>query len=168
MSTLQTIINISHSFVKILTFNDKYPYFSMRDDSASNCSNSAISAQTKKHCDCEIHSKPQKDYGNFLHPNYVADFKRSNTPCHCSCEKCKGHNKHMLNENKIDTIKKRVAKAVRKIEENESVLSKWNRGASAQSRINGEKGYEQNTMAQINNLAGLKTMIQISGLFQKS
>lgn len=76
----------------------------------------------------------------------------------------------MLNENKIDIIKKRVAKAVRKIEENESVLSKWNPNgnASTQPKSNGEKDYEQNTMTQINNLCGLKTIIQISGIFQKS
>lgn len=137
----------------------------MRDDSAENCSNSAISAQTKIKCECDIHTKPPT-YGNFLTPDYVPEFKRNNLPCKCQCDKCIGTNRHILNDKKVDRIKKRIFKAYRKIADQESVVAElgYNSSKNSVSMTNGHSDHVKNSLSYINNLCGLKVLIQASGM----
>lgn len=138
----------------------------MRDNEASNCSVSAIS-HSKKHWEWDVHTKPPKEFGNFLPPSYNTVFKTSNTPCDCTCEKCVGYNRHLLNDGKIKKIKKRINKMFQKIQEDENDFNKHHfNGISSNSpnskRVNGTE-QEQNDMSHINNLCWLKLVAQASG-----
>ncbi|CAI2387162.1 unnamed protein product [Moneuplotes crassus] len=88
---------------------------STRDDIASNCSHSVASPRTKIPCDCEIHSKPPQKFGTYLTTDFSKEFEKNNVSCDCLCDKCKGYNRHILNESKIQNIKKRICKAAQKI-----------------------------------------------------
>ena len=127
----------------------------MRNESASNCSNSHISAPNNLPCTCTTHTKP-KEYGNFLTPTYVSEFQRSNTPCECECEKCRKVNRRLLNTDKIAFANKRILKSLRRIQQRGEAIQGLGLSNGA-----GEEAKEgsMNSLTKIDNLCALKLVL---------
>lgn len=105
-------------------------------------------------------NKPEH-FGNFLHPNSLNDTKDSNTPCNCAWVKWLHFNRPNLSKGKISKIKKRIQKALKKIDEKEHNVSQFNSSndikdlsASEVERLN-----KDSKLPPFTNLIGLKLMI---------
>lgn len=138
----------------------------MKDDIASNWSHSVMAPVSKIPWACEIHSKPPKKFGEFLTTDFGKEFEKSNIPCDCQCSKCKGYNRYLLNEGKIERIKKRIQKAALKMERNEEPGSLRPQNTPPmsyhpKSYVHDEKNADE-SLKLINNLSGLKLLLKIS------
>lgn len=137
----------------------------MKDEIASNCSHSVASPRTKRPCDWEVHSKPPQKFGNYLTTDFGKEFEKSNISCDCQCDKWKGYNRHLLNEAKIENIKKRICKAAHKIEQINAAFQVNNQSApqlqknEVDSKVDMKE--QGDGMKMINNLAGLKCLFKI-------
>ena len=140
--------------------------YRMNDDIASNCSHSVISPMIKTPCNCEIHSKPPLRFGTFLTTDFGKEFEKSNIPCDCQWEKWKGYNRHLLNESKIERIKKRICKAASKIEiiERSAAFNQQNLNPESLQPRNDiqDAKPEEESMKLISNLSGLSLLFKIS------
>ena len=141
----------------------------MKDEVASNCSHSVMSTMTKRPCEWEIHTKAPQKFGAFLTTDFSKEFEKSNTPWDCQCDKWRGYNRHILDETKIERIKKRVNKAFSKLERIDAEdASLYPKGAVIHHE---SRGYSQDTRDQeenlklISNFSGFNLLLKVTGGF---
>lgn len=127
----------------------------MRNESASNCSNSRLSTPNNLPCTCNTHTKP-KEFGTFLHPTYMAEFQRTNIPCDCECEKCVKINWRLLSKDKVAHAKKRILKSIRRINERTKAVEEK---TDSDMTTGDTKIVISNSLSKIDNLCALKLVL---------